>query len=317
MAITTGSNTAFIEAQIQSDFILRVLHDGLLPAPFYRNVSDFVHGTQIRIPTIGEAVIQEMSENTPPVYNAIETGFVTLSMTDSVGDAYFITQNMREDGTNIEALLQARAMESVRAIQEYNETRGLAVLNAAQTASNLNSINGHAHRFVAADTNDCMGLVDLQRMKLSFDKAQVPYANRVGIITPTSAAALLQEVNATFPVNSNPTMQAILEGGFSRDHEFVMNIAGWHLITSNRLPAGITETINSDTVTLGDANIFMCIADDNTKPLMQAWRRMPQVESKRNMELDRDDFVTRLRFGLGVQRVDTLGVILTHPTNIT
>ena len=33
-------------------------------------------------------------------------------------------------------------------------------------------------------------------------------------------------------------------------------------------------------VTGGVANIFMCVLDDNTKPIMAAWRRMPKVEGK-------------------------------------
>jgi len=36
MAITTTTNTAFIEAQQYSQFILENLHDGLLPTNFYR-----------------------------------------------------------------------------------------------------------------------------------------------------------------------------------------------------------------------------------------------------------------------------------------
>jgi len=49
---------------------------------------------------------------------------------------------------------------------------------------------------------------------------------------------------------------------------------------------------------------------------MGAWRRMPRVEGERNKDLRRDEFVVSSRFGLGVQRIDTLGVIITSATAI-
>lgn len=69
------------------------------------------------------------------------------------------------------------------------------------------------------------------------------------------------------------------------------------------------------TVTNGVANVFMSVADDNTKPIMGAWRRMPKVEGERNKDLRRDEFVTSSRWGLGAQRVDTLGILITSAVN--
>lgn len=93
--INSQTNRTFIESEIQSDFILRNLHDGLLPTAFWRDVSDFGRGDSIRIPTIGEAQVQELEEDAPFVYNPIETGAVFLQITDFFGDAYYITDVMR------------------------------------------------------------------------------------------------------------------------------------------------------------------------------------------------------------------------------
>ena len=60
----------------------------------------------------------------------------------------------------------------------------------------------------------------------------------------------------------------------------------------------------------------MSLADDNTKPVMAAWRRMPKVEGERNKDLRRDEFVTSCRFGFGTQRVDTLGILITSATKV-
>lgn len=86
MQLTTNSRP-FIEAEVYSSFILHNLHDGLLPETFYRNVSDFSSGEQLLIKTIGSVAIQEAEEDTPLVYAPIETGEITLRITDYVGDA--------------------------------------------------------------------------------------------------------------------------------------------------------------------------------------------------------------------------------------
>lgn len=86
MQLTTNTQS-FIEAEQYSAFILQNLHDGLLPETFYRNVSDFGSGTTLHIKTVGSVTIQEAAEDTPLVYNPIETGEVTLALTDYVGDA--------------------------------------------------------------------------------------------------------------------------------------------------------------------------------------------------------------------------------------
>lgn len=257
-----------------------------------------------------------MEEDSPLVYSPIETGNVQLQITDYIGDAWYVTDKMRQDGSQIEQLLAARGREAVRAIQENFETRALAVLNAAQTPNAANSINGFAHRFKATGTNETMALKDLISMKLAFDKAEVPYAGRVAFVDPVVGATLSTLFQATARVDSNPMMQQILNNGFDRDHEFVMNLFGWNIISSNRLP-DIATGAEFSNAGASKANIFLNIADDQTKALMAAWRQQPKVEGDRNKDKQRDEFVQTARFGLGVQRVDTLGVIITSATAIS
>ena len=95
-----------------------------------------------------------------------------------------------------------------------------------------------------------------------------------------------------------------------------MNLFGWNIMSSNRLPKLASETVDSELVNTPVANIFMCIVDDNAKPLMSAWRQQPKVEGERNKDKQRDEFVQTARWGSGSQRVDTLGVILTSQTEI-
>lgn len=310
------NSQSFIHAQQYSNFILENLHDGLLPGNFYRDVSDFTMGTVIDIKSVGTVTLQEVSEATPLTYNPIDTGSVQLRITDYVGDAYAISDILRQDGAQIDQLMAMRAMEGTRAMQEYFETRLFETANAGQTAGDLNTVNGFHHRRVASGTNQTIELQDLIDMKLAFDKANVPMMNRVLIVDPVVGATLDSKFGANYNVDRNMDFMRQLGEGFQRDHQFMMNIYGWNIMSSNRLPRVESETIDGVTVTNGVANIFMSLADDNTKPVMHAWRQMPMAESKRNVDKRQDEFVTTARDGWGLQRKDSLGVILTSETSL-
>jgi hypothetical protein len=319
---TTNTN-AFIEAQQYSAFILSQMHDGMLPQSFWRNVSDFGNGTTLNIKSVGSATIQEVSEETPVIYNPIDTGNVQLTISDYVGDAWSVTDILRQDGSQIEALMAMRGMEATRAIQEHFETRLFEVLDAAQTADSNNQINGFSHRAVASGTNDTMTQADIVDMKLAFDKAHVPQGGRIAIVDPVVEATLnkLVTITSSRDLGYNPQFQSALENGFARDHKFLFNWFGFDFYTSNRLASPADTALpemggsNATDVSSGYvSNIFMCIADDNCRPAMAAWRQMPSVEGERNKDLARDEFVTRARWGVGVQRLDTLGIICSSAT---
>lgn len=312
MSQNRSNSTAFIEAEQYSAFILRNLHDGMLPGAMFRNVSDFGSGTTLHIKTVGSVTVQDGAEEVPFDYSPIESGEVTLTITDYVGDAWYVTDELREDGAQVEALMAARSQESTRAIQEIFETRFLRKCNSSQTNSNPNTINGFAHRIVSAEVNGVASLNHFINMKLAFDKANVPMAGRVAIVDPVVGATLDKLVSISRDVTAFGQM--ILEGGWSREHQFVMNLYGWNIITSNRLFAGSVGD-GTTTIATGVANVFMSVADDNTKPIMAAWRRMPKVEGERNKDLRRDEFVTSARWGFGTQRVDTLGILGTSAVN--
>ena len=311
MQLTTNTRS-FIEAEQYSAFVLKTLHDGLLPETFYRNVSDFGAGETLRIKTIGSATLQEAAEDAPLNYNPIETGEVTMNITNYVGDAWYITDDLREDGAQIEQLAAERTAESTRALQEVFETRFLATANNAQTNANPNTINGFPHRIASAATNNVFALEHLIQMRLAFNKANVPQEGRILLVDPVVEATLNMLVQIGRDVT--PFAQQIIEQGMARGMKYMMNLYGWEIIVSNRLPTG-SFSDGTTTVTNGVANIFMCVLDDQTKPIMGAWRRQPKFEGERNKDRARDEYVMRARWGFGVQRLDTLGVLITSAVN--
>ena len=291
----------------------------------YRDVSDFGSGTTLNIKTVGSVTLQDAAEDTPLNYNPINTGNLTLSITDYIGDAWKVSDDLREDGSQVDTLMAMRAMESTRALGENHESRLLAVANAAQTAAGLNLVNARPHSWVAggaAATNRVAVLDDFIAMKLAFDKANAPAGGRIAIVDPIVEASLNSIANLV-SVSNNPMFEGIVTEGFARDHKFVKNVFGWDIYTSNFLPIlTATEAINAstyglanDTGEVGDvANVFMCVADDSCKPVMHAWRRAPQTEGWRDQEERADKYQVTSHYGFGAQRVDTLGVLLTSPS---
>lgn len=312
----TSNSSAFIEAQVYSQFILENLHDGILPEGFYRNVSDFPAGTTLNIKTVGSVTLQDVAEDEAMRYSPIDTGTVTLTITDYKGDGWYITDKLRQDGSQIEQLLQMRAMESTRAIQEEFETAFLSACNAAQTDANANNVNGFAHRLSSTETNNVASIDHFLKMKLAFDKANVPQGGRVAIVDPVVEATLngLVSVTSSRSLDYNPRFQQWLEDGFATEHRFLFNVFGWDVWTSNRLPTG---TLSDGTTQVSDAvaNVFMNVMDDSVKPMMAAWRQMPKSETQRNKDHQRDEFVTTARYGIGAQRVDSLGVLITSASS--
>lgn len=312
MAQLTTNTSAFIEAEQYSAFILNNLHDGLLGEQFWRNVTDFGSGSTLHIKTIGSVTVQDAAEDVPLIYNPIESGEVQMTITQYKGDAWYVTDDLKEDGTQIDALMAARSIEGTRAIQEVFETTFLATANAAQTNASPNTINGFPHRIASTETNNVFSLSQLIAMRLAFDKANVPAEGRVFIVDPVVEATLNGLVTITHDVT--PFGERVLRDGLASGQRFVMQLFGFDIITSNRLPRG-TFSDGTTSVSNAVANIAMCVLDDQTKPIMVAWRRMPKTEGERNKDRRRNEFVTTCRYGMGAQRVDTLGVIITSAVN--
>lgn len=315
----TSNTRAFIEAEQYSSFILMNLHDGLLGESFYRNVSDFNSGETLHIKTVGSVTLQESAENTPPVYNPIETGEVTFSISEYPADAWFVTDDLREDGTDIDRLMAERSAESTRAIQEkfetdFLKTGGAYYATGGGGAGSPNNINGFAHLIPSTGGNNAFELSQLIKARLAADKANVPAEGRVFICDPVVEATLNGLVTITHDVT--PFGKDILSKGMASGQRFMFQLYGWDIITSNRLHVG-DYSDGTTSITGGVGNLCMCVLDDQCKPIMGAWRRMPKVEGERNKDLSRDEFVTKARYGWGIQRVDTLFCLPTSATAIT
>lgn len=199
-------------------------------------------------------------------------------------------------------------MESTRAIQEVFETDMLnTVGDFYKQNPGPHEVNGFPHCVVSSNTDGVIELDHFRQMNLYFDKANVPLNGRVAILDPVQVTTLEGMVTITSDISQFAV--DIIKDTMSSGMQLKFNLFGWDVIKSNRLPTG--EFDDGTTKRTGVAAIFMSILDDNTKPLMGAWRRMPKVEGERNKDLSRDEYVTKCRYGFGLQREDTLGIVVT------
>lgn len=313
-----------IRAQVYSQEMLRVLQDGFLPDGLFRDVADFGDGTTLNIPTIGEMTLYDLVEDQPTPTSALDTGQIQLTITEHKGVAGYVTDELKEDGYKAAAVESAIVPESLRAIKESFETdmlaQAISTTNSIISLNDPNTINGFDHRWIANGTKNVITLDDFVHAKLAFDKANVPDEGRIAIVDPVVEATLNGLVGDQGFVN-NPQFMGMVTEGFARNRRFVRNIFGFDIWVSNRLPRISAETITAtsapgdsdltDATGGGVNNVFMCIADDQSKPFMGAMRRMPRVEGDRNVSERRDEFHVTSRWGFAPQRGESLISVIT------
>ena len=318
---TTANTSALRRAEVYSDMILDTIKDQFLPDGIHRDVTDFQDGDTLNITTFGDVVLRDLTEDEDTPVDALDSGQITLTITEHVGSGLYLTDKAKEDSNKAAQFDAAFVPKQLRAIKEYYETKLLAAFPDSQTSANANAINGYAKRYVASGSNQTLSLDDIIYAKLSMDKVFMPDAGRI-LILDGIVEATVNGLPNIVNVSNNPMWQGVVETGFGKNMRFLKNIFGFDIYISNRLKQVASEAVDtsgitvpapssSATVTTGVANVALCVSDDMTTPIMGAWRRQPKTESYRNVQKRRDEFYTTSRFGFGVQRSQSGLVLLT------
>ncbi len=300
-------NEHLVRTELWSAELKDVLQEQLQGTKYVRMLQGFPDGNQFTIPSVGELAMRETSENTPVVYDAMDTGEFTFSIDRYVESATFITDKAKQDSFYAQQLIGMFPAKMRRALDENLESSVFSLANT-QTLNDTNTINGADHRFVASgNTNTNLSLDDFAKAKFALDKAQAG-GTRVAIIDPSQEYVFNKLVGAQAFTN-NPQFGGIVNGGFVSDvtgMRFIKNIFGFDVYVSNFLAAPTDTTIDSVSVPSSPVtNIFMSVGGDLT-PFVGAYRQMPRVEYERNKDLRRDEYVMNARFGLKLYRPECL-----------
>lgn len=311
---TTGNSTNVVRQQIYSALLQESYKDNLLGMGLFADMTSmFPDGDTFNVDQIGQATITEYSENSPVDFSAIDTSRIQLSVTEYVQDAFYLTDKIKQDSWKADMLFGKRTKESAYAFAKRFEQDLLQSINDVQTAASLNTIAGRPHRTALAAAATAQNVVDrIADIKLSFDKANVPEVGRILIVDSTVENVLNKLASGAVLVADSPRFEGLLETGFARNHRFVRNIHGFDVYVSNLLPEIASETVDSVAVTDGIANIAMCVADDDCKPVMGVIRQAPEPEFERKGNLKRDEWSATSRYGFATYRPESVYCLLTQ-----
>jgi len=318
MSIINGtSNPSLIRQEVYSNEMLTPLYPMVNADIFVRDISDFKDGATYNLPKMGQASIYQRSGSEDTRLDGVSTAMFQFTVTDFPESATAIERKTIEDSWIMPVLMGELIPNQQNAIKEYYETQ-IWKAQSAQTASDPNTINGVAHRFVASGSNQTLTVQDFARAKLALDTANVPQEGRVAIISPYAAHQIASLVTPVAQFNFNLDLQGVIEQGIRNNLKVNYQLHGFNIMVSNFLPV-VTETITAfgatTSVTSGNVNLFFSIANDQVKPFVRAWRR--QLTSRMYID-DKKDlmevYVTNGRFGYGCQRLQGLVCALTSTT---
>ncbi len=310
-ATNNASMDSLIRSEIWSSQLKEVLEDELQAMGWVNWITEFPDGDQFTIPSIGQAKVDDYVEGAAIQYRNLATGEFQFNIDQYLVSAHSITDKAKEDSFYMSQLVSSFVPSQARAIMERVEA-DILNLQSAQTASNLNTINGFDHRFVANGTSNVIALTDFAYANLALTKANVPAANRIAIVDPTVAYELETQTNLV-NVSNNARWEGVIENGLTQGMKFIKNVYGFDVFESNYCADIASETIDSVAVTNGKANLFFSAAPD-VMPFIGAWRRMPEVEMHRAPDYQEDRFITSARYGLGLFRPENLVTIISDST---
>lgn len=299
-------------ANLWSTDLKELLEADLMGMQFVDMITDFPDGDTLNIPSIGQAEVLDYDEGQAIRYTAMDTGNFTFSITDYKASATYITNKQKQDSYVSGQLISSFVPKQRRAIMAAIEQSIMDLGPNAQTASQLNTINGAAHRFVAGGTSAAITLADFAKARYALDKAFVPQTQRVAIISP-EAEYTLNTLTNLVNVSNNPMWEGVITSGLSTGLRFSKSIYGFDVYVSNFLKPIASETINSVSVTNGVANLFFSAAAD-VKPFVGSLRQPPKVDSEYNKDLQRDEYVTTCRYGFKLYRPENMVVCLSAGT---
>jgi hypothetical protein len=309
---TTANVDHLTRSEIWSTQLKDVLEDDLFATQWVNWLSEFPDGTTFTIPSVGQAQHYDYTEDEAIQYTPLDTGEFQLTINKYKASGIYITDKAKQDMFYMNQLVSSFVPKQERAIMEAVESDVLG-LESEQTASDLNNINGAPHRFVASGTNEVFTTSDFAKARYSLKKANVPDTNLVAIVDPSVEYTLNTLTNLT-SISNNPMWEGIVADGIATGMRFVKNVYGFDVYVSNNL-ADANETVDSVTTAAGKANMFFSAASD-VLPFVGAWRQMPQVESSRNKDFQRDEFVITGRYGVKLFRPENLVCVLSDTDQV-
>jgi len=319
MAMTT-SNTSFLQrAQVYSSELKEILRDEMMAQRYVRMLDGFPDGNTFNIPSIGQAQVDNYTEDSAVTYRPLDTGNFTFSVDKYLSSATYMTKKAEQDTFYSSELMSRFVPEQERAIMEHFETTTLAAPEAGVSANSNETINSISMRVGSSQTGEVMGLKEFAYARYALKKQNVPDSNLVAIVDP-SVEYTLNTLSNLVNVSNNPRFEGLVRDGIATGMRFIANVYGFDVYCSNFLPTATDNALpdlaaaNQDySSTNGVVNLFFS-ADQSVNPFVGAFRQQPQVDYDYNKDHQRHEFVTTARYGVKLYRPENMVRVVTKPT---
>jgi len=319
MAMTTGNVDLLTRGEVWSGELKEILRDEMMAQKYVRMLSDFPDGDTFYIPSIGQAQVDDYTEDTAVAYRPMDTGQFTFTVDKYLSSATYITKKAEQDAFYSAQLISRFVPEQERAVMAHFETTTLGAPEVGVSANSTEAIDGVEHRWAGSEASGRITVEDFARARYALKKANVPDVNLTAIVDPSVEFEINKISNIT-NISNNPRWEGVVRDGIATGMKFVANIYGFDVYVSNyladatdsALPQPDNTTINFSS-TNGKVNLFFS-ADASVGPFVGAWRQMPEVDYEYNKDLQRHEYVTTARYGVKLYRPENMVRVVTLPT---
>ena len=316
MAMTTANTTLLTRTDIWSTELKEILRDEMMAQRYVRMLEGFPDGNTFHIPSIGQAQVDNYSEDNAVVYRPLDTGEFTFTVDKYLSSATYMTKKAEQDTFYASELMSRFVPEQERAIMEHFESTTMAAAEAGVSANSAEAIDGVAHRISGGNAGKIQ-VEDFAFARYSLKKANVPDQAMVAIVDP-SVEFTINTLSNLANVSNNPRFEGIVSAGIATGMRFVANVYGFDVYTSNYLAdatdSALAErdgsTTNDFSSTAGKVNLFFS-ASPTVNPFVGAWRQMPEVDYEYNKDYQRHEFVTTARYGVKLYRPENMVRVVT------
>lgn len=327
---STWGSTHLQRSEIFSAQMKEMLRDELIASQFVRNLTEIPSdsiATTLKINSIGSLQVSDWKEDVSMPSQRMDTGQFTFNIDEFVGNKVAFTDHFFETSFQANEVLAATPVEMKRALDEYRETKILALAND-QKNNNANEINGAKHRFVGSGTGstgeaplNALLLQDYSYARYALQKANVPMTGLVCVVGPEQEHIINTMTNLV-SVSNNPMWEGLITTGMGdmTGTRFLKNIYGFDVYVSNRLArttADEAALTTFDGTAVADtsgyqANMFFSMASDMTKPFVGAVGRPLRMRSWRDEDIETEYHYATESFGYGLYRPEALVTVLTN-----
>ena len=321
MSLNTSDNSTLIRDQRYSAEIKEVLDVALQLDSHVRWVTDadFGDGNTLNIPTVGQLTTRDYAEGQQITLEDPTTGSFTLTISKYKQAGISIPDKFKKDSWWVNQATMIYKDEIMRALLRQKES-DIATLQASQTASNPNTVNGVNHRWVSLGTSNVGSLKDFRKARLAMNKANVPGGGRMAFLDPSFTYELSETANIVgqdvYGPNkiiadgmTGPTaMEAVADSRI-----FFSRLMGFDAYESNVLDTSLAETIvatgkeaGSKTSTSAYGNLFV-----GKDAFIGAIRTEPDMIEYYDGGTRSTVIHATFRYGLKLYRPESLVVVLT------